>query len=74
MDCNKKRADGGLGLSVCCAFDDSMHSVDLGVNPHLLGNVLWHLVYTDILVSVDASYEAVRCSPLRPILGQDFSS
>ena len=37
-----------MGLSVYAAFDDSMHSVDLGVNPHLLGNVLWHIAYTDI--------------------------
>ena len=42
------RSEGGMGLSVYAAFDDSMHSVDLGVNPHLLGNVLWHIAYTDI--------------------------
>ena len=47
--CFKDRNVGGLGLSVYTCFDDGMHSVDLGVSPHLLGNVLWHLCYTDIL-------------------------
>ena len=43
------RDNGGLGLHISTMYKDVLHVVDLGVSKHVIGNVLWHLVFTDII-------------------------
>jgi hypothetical protein len=42
-------ADGGMGLSVFGRCKDGLHVADIGVTQHVNGNVLWHLIYTDMV-------------------------
>ena len=35
---------GIIGLRLCNVMADTMHTVDLGVNPHIVGNILWYFV------------------------------
>ena len=42
---------GGLGLSIFMLMADSLHTVELGVAKHILGNVLYYMVMTDMMGS-----------------------
>ena len=52
---------GGLGLNHNFCFHDILHCFDLGVSQGVLGNVLWHLTFTDIMggMSPQAKFEKV---------------
>ena len=43
------RGRGGLGLTHHFNFQDMLHCWDLGITQHILGNTLWHLVFTDVM-------------------------
>ena len=43
------RDRGGLGLTHHFSFHGVLHCMDLGITQHLLGNVVFHLVFTDVL-------------------------
>ena len=36
-------------MNIYMSFEDELHCMSLGVSQHILGNVLWHLVYTGIM-------------------------
>ena len=46
--------DGGLGFSVAYFHKDTLHTLEFGPTAHIIGNVLWHFAFTDILAGESA--------------------
>jgi hypothetical protein len=49
----RPRSQGGLGLHILIMLRDSLHVMDLGTTPLLLGSVLWLLCYGDYICDGD---------------------
>ena len=43
------RDKGGLGLTHHFSLHDVLHCFDLGITQHILGNLIFHLVFTDVM-------------------------
>ena len=40
---------GGCGFMTLRRLRDELHAMALGIDGHIVGNVLWHFVFTNIL-------------------------